>query len=89
MVRAKVSAPTNKTAPNTTDAGNKYSKSEPTTSRIKCGTMRPTKPSKPATLTEAAAKMAAKSTKMMRVFFKLMPRDKATSSPICKAFSLR
>ena len=57
--------------------------------RMVCGTMRPTKPSMPATLTETAASSAERKIKIVRIRITRTPRLLANSSPNCNAFRER
>ena len=51
IVRASVSAPTSSTAPNSIEAGSSSRCAGPITSRSRCGTTMPTKPTTPQTET--------------------------------------
>ena len=87
-VRAAISVMTTNPAPKTAEQGMSTLKSEPTNKRVTCGTIRPTNPKRPATLTADAANKAATITSNVRVCLTGTPNIQATSSPNCNALSL-
>ena len=88
-VLAAVSASVTTAPPAIAAQGSRYSWSLPINRRMMCGTMRPTKPSMPATLTETAASSAERKINIVRMRITRTPKLFANSSPNCNAFRER
>ena len=73
-MRAAVSARVTITAPLIAEHGSRYSWSEPTMRRMMCGTISPTKPSIPATLTADAVSKAERMISRVRIRTTRIPR---------------
>jgi len=84
--RAKVSAATRKTAPETALKGISWRWSGPDTSLTAWGTIRPTNPIRPLRLTAKAVTAAAAANAMVRVRETFMPMLFASSWPKLRTF---
>src|SRR3990172_198169 len=88
-VRAARSAAIRNAAPSKAASGNTARYEEPTTNRIACGTITPTKLMRPLTDTAAAVPRVAAHTTQKRTEATWMPSPAASSSPTARASSSR
>ena len=86
-MRAATSVQTTSTPPSSAATGSTFLWSEPTKSRVKCGTMRPTKPIVPLTAIVVPAISEASSTSSLCVRRTSTPSVAALSSPSSSRFS--